>query len=53
MFAVFVEAVDSEASVIADITDFISIGQEEAMTFLHHVMETAILRLKCVWVVEK
>jgi hypothetical protein len=49
----FVEAVDNEAFVLADIADVMGIGEEEAIAILHHVMEHDILRLKCVWVPEK
>jgi hypothetical protein len=53
MVAAFVEAVDNEAFVLADIADILGIGQEEAIAILDHVMEHDILRLKCVWVPEK
>ena len=53
MVAAFVEAVDNEAFVLADIADIMGIGQEEATAILQHVMEHDILRLKCVWVPEK
>ena len=53
MVAAFVEAVDNEAFVLADIADIMGIGHEEAVAILHHVMEYDILRLKCVWVVQK
>ena len=53
MIAAFVEAVDNEAFVLADIADLMGIGQEETVAILHHVMEHDILRLKCVWVQEK
>ena len=53
MVVAFVEAVDNEAFVLADIADVMGIGQEEATAILQHVTEHDILRLKCVWVVEK
>jgi hypothetical protein len=49
----FIEAVDNEAFILADIADIMGIRQEEAIAILHHVMEHDILRLKCVWVPEK
>ncbi|TKC08986.1 hypothetical protein [Pedobacter frigoris] len=51
--AAFVEAVDNEAFILADVADVMGIEQEEATAILLHVMEHDILRLKCVWVVER
>lgn len=50
MVVAFVEAVDNEAFILADV---MGIGQEEAVGVLQHKMEHEILRLKWVWVPEK